>query len=236
MAEKYTILEEKNLGRDSVVAIPSRLDHPRIGQIFDRVGSMDGISEKDFKEGHLNLHLPIHIVGRLAEPSLGACEAVRKSLEAVCKSQGVQFDQDRMLRDPAIMSGILDYEIIDGDIYVVRFSGKELRRPDEEVIRSIALLVSKDDGVIFLDGKNLSLGGKPLEFPGKEVEYLANSGSVRGSLEAFKSGSAKLHRKVLKPYDSWSPSGNRHSNGPWIIYRDNLTREWTEGQTELMSE
>lgn len=225
MLEEYLILQRKDLGEDSVIAIPQRQYHPEIDKVFDKSGVMQGISKNDFqKHNHFgHNYLPIEILGRISEPSLEASEELRKGIAAICQ-KNVNFDKERILGDKNIRAMFFDYEMVSKDIYVVRFSGRELKE-DKEFHRSIAYFVDSNGWQITTEGNNILLNGQQIELPDGDMKFALGHSRIDGSLEAFRAGSAKLHRKVLKPYISHGTYGSPHSNGPWIIHEEDLSME-----------
>ncbi len=223
MAENHIIVERKDLGKDGLVAVPESIYPKEADQVYDRVGLVTGLSNTDFdKHSHWDFnYIPIEVVGGLKKPSEATNKALTKGLENLCQSQGANFDQARLLSNQAIATQILDYEIVEGDLYVVRFTGKELQE-DKDFIRCLAYFVSPEDGPIGLNGNQVTLNDNPIDLPNGDLQFAISYSGIEGTLDSFKAGSAKIHRKNLKPYASRGTYGSGHSNGPWIVLQDKL--------------
>lgn len=229
-------MERKDLDHDSVVAVPESIYHKGVNRVYDKVGSVEGITSADFREhSHWGFdYIPIQLAGSLQESSEVAKEAVKKGLEAVCEAQGLNFDQARLLANPALADQVLDYEVVDGNLYVVRFSGKDLMKDNEDITRSVAYFLAPQDGEVSLDGNRLLINGNPTDFPRGDLQFVVESDCYEGTVEAFKAGSASLHRKNLKPYSSRGTYGGGHSNGPWIILEDNIEQKQLDHMARVM--
>lgn len=227
MAETHMIMERKDLGDDSIKAVPKSLYHEGVDRVYAMSGSVSGLESADFREhSHWGFkYIPVQCAGSLQESSEAAKDAVKKGLEAVCETQGLNFDQARLLNNLAITSQVLDYELVGGNIYLVRFSGKALSRDNKDITLSVAYFLAPQDGEIHLDGNQLLLEGKPINLPKGDLQYVVESDSYDGTLEAFKVGSATIHRKNLKPYSSTGTYGSEHSNGPWIVLADDVDQK-----------
>jgi len=140
----------------------------------------------------------------------------------------MEFDQERLLANPVIAAKVLDYEVVEGNIYVVRFSGKGPMSNDRNNTLSIAYFLAPEDGEVALDGKQLLIGGEPAELPQGNLQFALDSETFKGTLEAFKAGSAKIHRKNLKSYFVQGRRGGGYSNGPWIVLENNTEPEYLE--------
>lgn len=229
MTKNHIIVERKDLGKDGLVAVPESIYQKEADQVYDRVGLVSGLRGTDFdKHSYWSInYIPIEVVGSLKEPSESTNEALRKGLEAVCQSQGTNFDQARLLSNQAIATQILDYEILRGDLYVVRFAGKELRE-DKDFVRCLAYFVSSEDGPIGLNESQVTLNGNPIDLPNGKLQFAIGHSGIEGTLDSFKAGSADIHRRNLKPYTSRGRYGSGHSNGPWIVLQDKLDHDRIE--------
>jgi hypothetical protein len=248
--ENYIIAERKDLGRDAIIAIPEPKYTENVRTACDEVGLIK-LSETDFQKISRQIKvIPIEVVGSLKEISTATTGALKKGLETICQFPDVNFDQERLLADPKVKSIMLDYEIVTGDLYVMRFQSKE---SNKKVNGCLLYFVSPNDGPISLEGKQITLGGNPISLPkgnltnqiesckikipfglddtNEELPNAIKYSISKGTLSLFRAGTASFHRKSLKPYSTNASSSSTHlsnfilSNGPWIILEDDLTPE-----------
>lgn len=236
MAENHIIMEEKNLTGDGIIAIPESRYHKgltllyqtkEVDAVYERVGLISGLTIEDFLEEPYYgpnpeymppKYIPIQLGDHLKEPTKKANDAVRKCLEAVCKTKDLEFDKAKLLDNPYIVSQIIEYEVIKCNIYIVRFSGKKVKHGNDNINLSIAYFLAPQDGEIFLEGNQLFVGGKLTELPnGTSLRNAVEFDTYEGTLTAFKGGSASFHRKNLKPYRAKGRNMESQLFGPRIV-------------------
>jgi len=227
MVENHIILESKEVGNNCVIALPESIYHKGVDQIFDKVGSVSGLTSADFQEHKCWIfnYIPIQIAGSLKESPTVSKEAVKKGLETICNTHGLNFNQERLLRNPLIASLILDYEVVEGNIYIVRFSGRNLIRDNEPITRSVAYFVAPLDGEVVFDGTKLLINGNQANSQKDDLLHFMESNLYEGSIKAFKAGSASLHRKSLKPYVLRGENSGNYSNGPLMILKNDVEQK-----------
>ena len=231
MVKQHIILERKDLGdlREGgvVIAVPESSYHTRVKKVYEIAGTLSGLDKSTFQyHDHWRFnYLPIELGGSIRIPSETAITAVAKGLETVCDARGLRFDQTRMLKDPAITSQILDYEIVDGAVYIARFIGKSVYDNKKDVRRSVAFVVAPTDGEVTVDQNKIFIGGQVTDFPRNDLRSIVQSNNYTGNLDVFNAGNLSLHRKTLRPYKSRGRFGSPHSNGPWILLEKDVSAE-----------
>lgn len=225
MIESYFILQNKDLGKDSIIAVPENLYNERLEQIFDVVGFMKNVDESDFQEHIDFMHrfIPIELSKTLSKPDNKLEKNITKGLESICNNNCRNLDINRALQNQEIKNMILNYEIVSGDIYLVRYSGK-YKKEENSFSRSIAYVVSSDELIYTLTNK-LYINETEIELPQGDLRFFHEHVQSKSPMEVFKSGYIKLHRMTLNPYISNNRKGNSSSYGPWIIERRDLTEK-----------
>ena len=212
MPEEYLLMEYKHIQNDCLVALPISLYTNSIENAFYAAGVLHGITDEDFQKnpefGHL--YLPFQTVGTISYPDEKTTKDIQKGLEKICVDNS--FDP-KLIHDEKLTSNISDYEIVEGDIYVVRFTGLDLVN-ETTMVRSFAYFLNPEDGNINVKDNQPALNDEPITLPKGDLNFLLKYDGVEGQLESFKAGTAKVHRKVLNPY---LPKDSAYDNSPGII-------------------
>lgn len=226
MAENYVVMERKDLGEDSLVIVNESLYHEDLNRVYTYSGKMSGIKTSDFsKYKHSRQFIPIRLGVNIIRPNDLAKESVKKGLEAICNSVCFNIDQNGLLEDLDIIKKITDYEIIERDVYIARFSEKSLFC-GEEFFKSCAVAY-----ILNLGEEELSFAEKIKQLPEDRQKNLAGFHSTPGSkfwdgkFEFFKSGYVKVHRKNVRPQDNNISYRYNESIQPKLVLEENVKEE-----------
>ncbi|MGM0582887.1 MAG: hypothetical protein ACQETL_19580 [Bacteroidota bacterium] len=207
-------MEYKNLENDSLVALPENSYKSAMDNIFDIAGTLEGITEDDFRKhtDFSHLHLPLYILGSLSCPNPKASEVINNTLEQLCENP---LFNEKLLKDDLIKSILSEYEVVEGHIFVIRFAGKH-KETGDKVARSEAYLVNRTDGEISIESNKCTLnnplgGSQEIALKQVPLDFQAYNET---QIESFNAGSVKVHRKVIKPF---LPESGHLSHNPGIL-------------------
>lgn len=219
----YVLCERKDLAEQCIIAFPENIYSSEFDQVFYNSGTLSGIDPEDFKDHHScqdKYNIPIEALGRLSRSSEDDYKEIKKGLESICKIPGLNFDREHLISKKAIYSEIFDSEIVEGNLFIIRYAGERILREKRKIFQSFAYFVSPEDGELRTEKNKILVGSKEIETSGNLWEYLNLHNSFYGKIDSFNSGKVKLHRKSLRPYHI--RYGPPQHTGPWILKRDSF--------------
>lgn len=219
----YNILIARNLRENGLFLVSQEVDTSQYQRKYTDVGVLRGIQENDFREHDYFAckFVPIHPVGRYTQ-----VQDISLVLAPDLEERGIMFDKDRLSQDEDLQARLFDYQVIDGEIYIGRIIGSEkplLGRRKEDLHRAALYFVSSQDGPITVGANKLMVNGVAQNL-GPYMQYFLETDSYENcSLSLAHAGSARLHRKYLRPFLSRGQLGSSHQNGPWVVLVENIS-------------
>jgi hypothetical protein len=216
MAKEYVLLEEKSLENNGLVVVSKDFCTPEVAQVFNVAGNLKGVGQKDFRhDDHFCFDfLPVVPLSSFKQPTKEEVEAVQQNL----RFTGSGFDLEGLASSQKVINEVLNFQMLSGELYLLRFDGREVRSRKPIVRSNLYFLPENGPELTFKRGK-LRFGSEVVE-EGGDLEYVRKSDSYEGEVTLRDAGSAKLHRKMLRPYLSKGRFGSTHSNGPWALLQD----------------
>ncbi len=225
MAGIYTIMEHNKLEHNGIIAIPEGLITGDVLSRYHRAGTLAGIAPGDFvNDPHFGFdYVPLAVVGSLEGPSVEMRRSIMHGLDSICQDSGI--DAANLLADKELQERILDYEMVSGDVYVVRIGGDSYRELGlsplgDRVVPyrgTQAYLVAPEDGDVKIQGREVVLNGVPQK-TGDDLKFALGLKNPEWK-EVLMAGRATLHRKSMRPFKTRGRFGTSYTNGPWIILK-----------------
>jgi len=221
MSKEFYILERRDLEKGGVVALPGEFYDPEVADVFSVAGKVEGINSKDFKhheDWNMDV-LPLKPQSSFEAPTRKEVDDLRQKLHSLSSYFDLKsFDLKKLANTREEIDRILDFQMLAGDLFLLRFDGREIKK-NRPTVRSNLYFVGPREPEPTFEAERLKFGDMGFVIDG-DLGRAMRSVNYEGEISFQKVGYAKLHRRMLKPYQSKGKFGEPYSNGPWVVLQD----------------
>jgi hypothetical protein len=214
--------------QNHIVALPeeqwSDAANAQLKRSYRKAGEVCGLSPDDFsKHDHWGVQYSMLVpLGSVGERNAVLEERVYAFARSL--ADGADMDTQGLLNDGKRMAEVLkiaDYEMLGGDVYVVRFRSQDayFLEHNPAGVYSETFLVRPEEGPLDVQGTTLVLPSRPVE--SKNIAYFLNEGytgkGYAGTLSVERIGDLRATRRSLSSFESRGRFGGHYDNPPCIV-------------------